>query len=216
MLRHVVSDERLHARMRPYLMEKLEEPGCRYSEDSIAVEGLQLGDYGNPLNHGLIRVYGLSEETTIERGAPTSPDEPRRSSREHTITYTQLARLLGAAYKVGGGSLVSLSSFDVTDHRRFWTYVGYVTDCWSHIETVISTAGLTPIDTRRTEDEGEAERWKKDSIAGQLMGAAGALPDQTPDHGAHRLGDRDHRSESPDLSSSVAGQLVPGRGVIQL
>lgn len=180
LLRHAVPEERLHARMKPYLMVRLEEPGCSYSENAIAVEGHGFASYGNPLNHGFLQVYGLSDYTTIERGAPTGPGEERRHFLEHTITYTQLARLLGAAYKIGSGSLVSLTSFDTSDSSRIWTYTGYVKDCWTHIETVISTAGLTPVSTRRTEDEAAAERWKKDNMLGRLMGATGLYQTKRP------------------------------------
>lgn len=158
------------------LIEILDRVECSYRVEAVPVTGMGLADYGFPLNHGLIRLNGMGEYMTIERGSPTSSDETRTNVAEHSCSYVKLANLFGAAMQAGAGSLVTTFQFKHhTKPKKFYLYRGYEQDCWSYIIDVCKMAGLTPPPPGHVTDEAEAKRWQSDSLAGKIMTKLGLI-----------------------------------------
>ena len=165
---------------RAELMDRLEQADCRYMVEAVYVLGLGLEDYGLPLNHGLIRLPDLGDNVTIERGSKTKLTERRSNTTTHTISYVQLANLLGAALQAGAGSLVTTFQFVYpTKPEKLYLYRGYVQDCWSYVIDVVQMAGMAPPQAQHENDAAAALRWKEDTIAGKLMQALGLIGDKT-------------------------------------
>lgn len=151
---------------------------CSYSVDAVKVGqgGLGLEDYGSPLNHGLIQVYGLGEYTTIEMNVSQTPQsEPRRMQRTYNCDYVAFANLLVQGFKYGSGSLYSIDkSFSLIPVK----YKGWVHDCWARTVNVTVDAGLTRAPTKHEEDIGQATAWLESRKARGLVAMGRADTDR--------------------------------------